>query len=264
MMRLLILASAVVLVLAHHEHPDQYRAIAKLTQPSGDQVQGNVTFTQLPDGKVHIQGVILGLAPGHYGFHVHEKGDISGGCGSTGSHYNPLHKDHGHPNDENRHVGDLGNVVFDENRVSVLDYVDSVICLTGEYSIIGRAVVLHEKSDDFGRSAHPDSKKTGNAGGRVACGVIGILDPVSGWNRNGASSSRNSTVAFCTSVFAVVDMKIFQKYGNDQGAGCFAGDVMIIVASSMLVAVAVFGCYGALKRNPKILYLVSTKVKVTV
>ncbi|XP_068629453.1 superoxide dismutase [Cu-Zn]-like [Battus philenor] len=174
MMYIFMLAFAAI-VSAHHEQPQQYRAQVKLAEPKGDQVHGNITFTQLADGKVHVAGTIIGLPPGHYGFHVHEKGDISGGCASTGSHYNPHHKLHGHPNDVERHVGDLGNVVFDENNVSVLDYVDSVISLTGEYSIIGRAVVLHEKADDFGRSDHPDSKSTGNAGGRVACGVIGIL-----------------------------------------------------------------------------------------
>lgn len=86
-----------------------------------------------------------------------------------------LQRDHGHPHDENRHVGDLGNIVFDETQTSVLDFKDSKIALYGDHCIIGRSVVLHEKSDDFGRSDHPDSKKTGNAGGRVACGVIGIL-----------------------------------------------------------------------------------------
>lgn len=83
--------------------------------------------------------------------------------------------DHGHPNDSVRHVGDLGNVRFGEQGTANIDFVDSQIALRGPHSIIGRAVVLHEKADDFGRSDHPDSRKTGNAGGRVACGVIGIL-----------------------------------------------------------------------------------------
>lgn len=88
--------------------------------------------------------------------------------------FSPFQHDHGHPNDENRHVGDLGNVIFNEGY-SQLDFVDGQISLTGPHNILGRAVVLHEKEDDFGRSDHPDSRKTGNAGGRVACGVIGIL-----------------------------------------------------------------------------------------
>ncbi|KOB70586.1 Superoxide dismutase [Cu-Zn] [Operophtera brumata] len=138
-------------------------------------IQGNITFTQLLDGKTHVSGVIYGLPAGQYGFHVHEKGDITGGCLSTGAHFNPEHRDHGHPNDENRHVGDLGNVIFNSEGYSQLDFVDGKICLTGPNNILGRAVVLHEKEDDFGRTEHPDSRKTGNAGGRVACGVIGIL-----------------------------------------------------------------------------------------
>ncbi|XP_072943609.1 uncharacterized protein [Epargyreus clarus] len=173
--QLLLLASAAAMVAAHHEPPAQYRAIVQVANPEGKPIKGNVTFLELPDGKVHVQGSIYGLPPGQYGFHVHEKGDITGGCLSTGAHYNPEHKDHGHPNDDNRHVGDLGNVVFDENNWAHLDFVDGKIALRGPHCIIGRGVVLHEKADDFGRSDHPDSKKTGNAGGRVACGVIGIL-----------------------------------------------------------------------------------------
>lgn len=84
-------------------------------------------------------------------------------------------KDHGHPSDEVRHVGDLGNVEFDMNRFSNINFEDKLIALYGPHNVLGRAIVLHEKADDFGRSDHPDSRKTGNAGGRVACGVIGIL-----------------------------------------------------------------------------------------
>ena len=74
-----------------------------------------------------------------------------------------------------RHVGDLGNVLADgAGRVST-SFSDSVISLFGARSIIGRAIVLHGEEDDLGLTDHPDSHKTGNAGGRVACGIIGIL-----------------------------------------------------------------------------------------
>ncbi|XP_060800438.1 uncharacterized protein LOC106140315 [Amyelois transitella] len=169
---IILVAAYASLVIAHHGRDQPHRAIAKL---SGDNVQGNITFTELEDGKVRVQGTIFGLPAGPYGFHVHEKGDITGGCGSAGSHFNPDHQDHGHPNDQVRHVGDLGNVVFDNNNVSTLDFVDTQLALQGPHNIIGRSVVLHEREDDFGRTSHPDSRKTGNAGGRVACGVIGIL-----------------------------------------------------------------------------------------
>lgn len=83
--------------------------------------------------------------------------------------------DHGAPNDQVRHIGDLGNIRADERGIAETKFSDQVINLAGPRSIIGRAVVLHSGVDDFGRSNHPDSKKTGNAGGRAGCGVIGIM-----------------------------------------------------------------------------------------
>lgn len=66
----------------------------KLSSPTGQDIYGNVTFTQLADGKVQVQGTIFGLPKGEYGFHIHEKGDITGGCLSTGPHFNPEHVSH--------------------------------------------------------------------------------------------------------------------------------------------------------------------------
>lgn len=94
---------------------------------------------------------------------------------STGGHYNPDKLKHGAREDSVRHVGDLGNVAADENGAVSTSYSDNVITLFGSRSIIGRAVVLHAAEDDLGKTDHPDSHKTGNAGGRVACGIIGIL-----------------------------------------------------------------------------------------
>jgi superoxide dismutase, Cu-Zn family len=94
---------------------------------------------------------------------------------STGGHYNPDKLKHGAREDSVRHVGDLGNVVADESGVVSTSYSDNVITLFGSRSIIGRAIVVHAAEDDLGRTDHPDSHKTGNAGGRAACGVIGVL-----------------------------------------------------------------------------------------
>lgn len=93
---------------------------------------------------------------------------------STGGHYNPDKLKHGAREDAVRHVGDLGNVVADENGNVYTSFSDTVMTLFGSRSIIGRAVVVHSSEDDLGRTEHPDSPKTGNAGGRVACGIIGI------------------------------------------------------------------------------------------
>lgn len=83
-------------------------------------------------------------------------------------------KTHGAPNDLIRHVGDLGNI-RSYGGVACIDFTDSVISLSGCHSIIGRALVVHAMTDDLGRTNNAESKTTGNAGGRVSCGVIGIV-----------------------------------------------------------------------------------------
>ncbi|CRL04705.1 CLUMA_CG017768, isoform D [Clunio marinus] len=159
---------------AYGEDNKPAKAIAVLG--FSDKVFGNVTFSQPSCHEaVFIQIAIVGLTPGKHGFHVHEKGDLSGGCVSTGGHYNPDKLKHGAREDSDRHVGDLGNVVADQTGTVSTSYSDNVITLFGSRSIIGRAIVVHAAEDDLGRTDHPDSHKTGNAGGRLACGIIGIL-----------------------------------------------------------------------------------------
>ena len=80
-------------------------------------------------------------------------------------------KSHGAPEDEIRHVGDLGNIQSDADGKATIDITDRMVKLCGRYSVIGRAVVIHELADDLGKGGG-DSKKTGNAGGRAGCGVI--------------------------------------------------------------------------------------------
>jgi Cu-Zn family superoxide dismutase len=82
---------------------------------------------------------------------------------------------HGSPQDRIRHVGDLGNIIAGEDGVAEIRLCDRLISLSGMNSIIGRSVVVHANPDDLGRGGAPDSNTTGNAGARVACGIIGIL-----------------------------------------------------------------------------------------
>uniref|UniRef100_A0A1L2A726 Superoxide dismutase [Cu-Zn] n=1 Tax=Cyanea capillata TaxID=27804 RepID=A0A1L2A726_CYACP len=142
----------------------------------GEKVNGVVKLEQTGDGPVHVKGEIKGLAKGQHGFHIHEFGDYTTGCTGTGSHFNPFKKTHGAPEDENRHVGDLGNVTADDNGVALVDITDRMIKLNGPHSIIGRAFVVHADVDDLGKGGHELSLTTGNAGARLACGVVGIAN----------------------------------------------------------------------------------------
>uniref|UniRef100_UPI001EAF4FDC superoxide dismutase [Cu-Zn]-like n=1 Tax=Oncorhynchus gorbuscha TaxID=8017 RepID=UPI001EAF4FDC len=139
------------------------------------EVTGTVFFEQEgADGPVKLIGEISGLAPGEHGFHVHAFGDNTNGCMSAGPHFNPHNKTHGGPTDAVRHVGDLGNVTAGADNVAKINIQDKMLTLTGPNSIIGRTMVIHEKADDLGKGGNEESLKTGNAGGRQACGVIGI------------------------------------------------------------------------------------------
>jgi len=139
-------------------------------------VAGTVTFEQSSESSpTTITWKITGNdANAERGFHVHTFGDNTNGCTSAGPHFNPHNKDHGSPTDSERHVGDLGNIKTDSNGVAEGSKEDSFVKLIGAESVIGRTVVVHSGTDDLGKGGHPDSKKTGNAGGRPACGVIGI------------------------------------------------------------------------------------------
>lgn len=132
-------------------------------------VHGHVLFKQ-----EHPQGGLLVLLQ-FSGFltdgeptavHIHQYGDLSQGCSSTGGHYNP----HGeyHPN----HPGDFGNFEPQEGKIDAM--VESKATLFGGTSAIGRAVVVHEKRDDLGQGGDAGSLLHGNAGRRLACCVIGI------------------------------------------------------------------------------------------
>ncbi|MBI2620363.1 MAG: superoxide dismutase family protein [Ignavibacteriales bacterium] len=144
------------------------KAVAVLHPTKGSAVSGLVTFEATPNG-VRVVANVSGLSPGKHGFHIHEYGDCSADDGtSAGGHFNPHGMPHSGSSDTKRHVGDLGNIEADQDGNAQLDYVDSVVSLSGKNCIIGHAVIVHEKEDDL------KSQPTGDAGGRLTCGVIGV------------------------------------------------------------------------------------------
>jgi len=141
-----------------------------------DKVKGTILLKQQPGKPTLIVGKITGLSPGEHGFHIHEFGDLSNGCESAGKHYNPDGIDHGDLDEG--HVGDLGNVTADENGIADIKIVAKRIDLAGDRSVVGRAIVIHEDPDDLGKGGDDESLKTGNAGNRLACGVITLKETV--------------------------------------------------------------------------------------
>jgi Cu-Zn family superoxide dismutase len=144
----------------------QAKATVKLQPTANQTARGEVTFTT-ESGGVHVVGTFSGLVFGEHGFHVHEKGDCSAPDGSSaGGHFNPGGKPHAARDAAARHAGDLGNLKADPYGLARVDFVDPVLSLSGPDSIIGKAVIIHEKADDF------TTQPSGNAGARQACGVI--------------------------------------------------------------------------------------------
>lgn len=152
--------------------PAAQTAVATLAGPEGSGVEGSVEFSATADG-VHISARVSGLAgAGSHGFHVHEVGDCSApDFTSAGGHFNPTEAIHGGPEDPEHHAGDLGNIEVGEDGTGTLHANSSMLTLgEGPNSVIGRAVILHEGTDDFA------SQPTGAAGGRLACGVVESID----------------------------------------------------------------------------------------
>jgi Cu-Zn family superoxide dismutase len=131
-------------------------------------VKGAATFAQQGD-KVQVVVNISGLKPGQeHGFHIHDKGDCSSGDGmSAGGHFNPLGKPHAHPSAPERHAGDMLALKPDDQGNATLSVELDVISVSeGPTGIIGRGLIVHAQPDDY------TTQPTGNAGARVACGVI--------------------------------------------------------------------------------------------
>lgn len=141
----------------------------QLTAKEGSNVTGSLALNGAPEG-VHIVGAIQGLQPdSEFGFHIHEKGDCSApDASSAGPHFNPTGQQHGDPGSQAHHAGDMVNIRSNAEGVARVDTTARGATInSGESTdVMGRAVVVHEKPDDY------KTQPSGNSGKRIACGVI--------------------------------------------------------------------------------------------
>lgn len=134
----------------------------------GSPVSGTLKMTENAKGLAAV-GEVSGLTPGLHGFHVHEFGECSDLGKAAGSHYNPKNNAHGNvlkDGQAHAHAGDMGNIEADSQGIAHINVTIPGMTLGGgKLSAAGRAVVVHEKADDFGQPV-------GNAGGRIGCGPV--------------------------------------------------------------------------------------------
>jgi len=134
-------------------------------------VQGTVTFTE-GDGKVRMHGTFSGLTPGEHAIHLHETADCSAADGtSTGGHWNPTSEPHGEWGAETGyHKGDIGNFTADADGSAMVHFETDQWCMgcgDPNKDILGKAVIVHQGTDDF------TSQPSGAAGARISCtGVV--------------------------------------------------------------------------------------------
>lgn len=145
-----------------------------ILEPNNYNITGIINLKETIKG-LSISYNINGLKDGLHGFHIHEYGDLTQGCTSACSHFNPNNKKHGGLHSKERHEGDLGNI-YSKNKKSIGKLFVKNINLTKKfkYSVLGRMIVIHQDEDDLGKGNNEESLKTGNAGKRLACGIIGL------------------------------------------------------------------------------------------
>ncbi len=148
--------------------PSGATAHAAIEPRSGSKVTGKAVFTEMPSGGTKVEVWVENATPGTHGIHLHEKGDCSApDASSAGPHFNPAGNPHAGPSDAKHHNGDWGNITVGADGKGHLEVTTSMLTvMPGPNSVVGKAVVFHEKADDL------KSQPSGDAGGRLGCGVV--------------------------------------------------------------------------------------------
>jgi len=148
------------------------KAVAKIESKSDSHVTGRAVFHE-DYGQVTLKIKIEGAEPGSHAVHLHENGDCSAPDGaSAGGHWNPTHENHGKWSASPFHRGDIGNIEVGADGTGNFTLTTNLWTIGGapETDVIGKGVIIHSKADDFA------TQPTGNAGGRVGCGVVRLAE----------------------------------------------------------------------------------------
>lgn len=142
-------------------------AVADIKPVDAGKATGTVTFMQ-QDNLIVVRANIQGLGPDtEHGFHIHDVSACSSVGMRTSPHFNPDGNPHSHPGQPQRHAGAMFNLKADSNGNAYFEQVmDTITLADGKYGVIGKAVVVHARRDDY------RSQPSGNAGMPIGCGII--------------------------------------------------------------------------------------------
>ena len=168
-----VVAAALALAGCAHsndgvDRKERLHAQAILEPKSGSTVGGQAVFLTRGN-EVAMELEVTNAPAGIHAVHLHQVGDCSADdASSAGDHWNPASAPHGHLDHGQAHMGDIGNLIVDETGHGTLRMSTAAWSAgSGTNSdVVGRAIVVHAGEDDF------QSQPAGNAGGRIACGVI--------------------------------------------------------------------------------------------
>ncbi|MEN3791093.1 superoxide dismutase family protein [Fulvimarina sp. MAC3] len=140
-----------------------------MNAPDGSN-RGTVTVIPTPNGLL-FEAELTGLEPGQHGFHIHETGQCGNDFSAAGGHYNPTNKEHGYKSEGGPHAGDMPNFTADDSGNATFAVFNPNLSVSdGDAPVMdsdGSAIMVHGGADDY------QSQPSGDAGDRVACGVIG-------------------------------------------------------------------------------------------
>jgi Cu-Zn family superoxide dismutase len=169
-MKKIALIPGLLLLFAACAHTKGPMAMTTLAPLGTATAHGTVHFQQQSDGNVEVTADLTGLPPSStHGFHIHDKGACSNFGNDAGGHYNPTNAPHGAPDSASHHAGDFGNVTADANGEVHTTFMTHSISVGGTNDVVGHAVILHANPDDL------TSQPAGNAGPRIACGVVELM-----------------------------------------------------------------------------------------